>query len=311
MLPNHDDRQRAPDEAERMALVQRCVAPRSGQDLRWEDVPEGWTAGWVKRLRVGAQDLFCKRIEPNEARALARPAPLGLDHMLSVPYPDLLAEGLLVTPFVDAPRIRGKRVSDGLLADMAVVQNHLNQAPHDQHAGRATHGPYLAECLDEARQHLPQIEKPWSPALDRWSDWLRRREEDETAIAAVVNAMPRAWLHHDFREANILDSRPQMLVDWGSSWGQGPFLFDVAPFVYGRTASIVAFCETSNIARACLRADIERWLVAATVARAAGYVRWASIRFVSRDTPMVDVESELAYEWDTYGLSDAVIRGSL
>jgi len=309
--PNPDARQRTPDEAELLASVRRCVAPGPDQDLHWEDVPGGWTAGWAKRLRFADQDLFCKRIEPNEARALALIAPLGLEHMLTVPYPELLSIGLLVTPFVDAPRISIKRVSDGLLSDLATVQNHLNQPPHDQHAGRATHGPYLLECLQVARQHLPQLKEPWSPALERWSEWLRRREQDEAAIAAVVNAMPRGWLHHDFREANILDSRPQLLVDWGSSWGHGPFLFDVAPFIYGRPVSIAAFCGTSDIARACLQADFERWLVAATAARAAGYIRWASIRFLSRGTPMADIERELDYEWGTYGLSDDVIRGSL
>ena len=87
-----------------------------------------------------------------------------------------------------------------------------------------------------------------------WIDW-----------PVASPGMPFAWQHHDFREANIVGT-PQRLVDWGSSYGHGPFLFDLAPFLVDDARGSRLYRQELEICRGVSDNVFDAWMQAALAA---------------------------------------------
>jgi hypothetical protein len=107
--------------------------------------------------------------------------------------------------------------------------------------------------------------------------------------------------HHDFKEDNII-GEPQKLIDWGSSYGYGPFLFDLAPFLVNDPDSLETFIKSSDNRKNTPRKQIDRWLHAPLGARFLGLLRW----HLHPDEPRGIIHSEeecrsfLEYEYRPY-----------
>jgi hypothetical protein len=114
--------------------------------------------------------------------------------------------------------------------------------------------------------------------------------------------MPSGWLHHDFREENILAGQPQYVADWGSSYGPGPFLYDLAPFLFGCPGRLDVFAESSELCDGVSRQAVERWLYAATAARCAALLRHA----LPLRPRLDELEPYLACQFEVYG---GLLRG--
>jgi aminoglycoside phosphotransferase (APT) family kinase protein len=111
--------------------------------------------------------------------------------------------------------------------------------------------------------------------------------------------MPFARQHHDFREGNILGENPQVIIDWGSSYGHGPFLYDLAPFLLNHQENLAIFIQHSDICKQAGRTAIKRWLYVAACARFMTFFTY--IRERADCEKVKDLEAFLEYHYQTYG----------
>ncbi|MBN1399558.1 MAG: hypothetical protein JXA74_01900 [Anaerolineae bacterium] len=233
--------------------------------------------------REGA-DYFVKEVKPNEARTLRLLAALDLCIAPRVIYPALLQEAVLVSEFIVGEHPHCKRLEPQLIVGLAELHNALNDEERVRRAApevafrlaREDDGFYrrsITRCMDEGYAQLLRLKRHGLAIVDEWvalADHLRARQ---ARLSDAFVSMPFAWLHHDFREGSIL-GHPQRLIDWGSSYGHGPFLFDLAPFLVEDPAGLALFCAHSNICASVDRETIWGWLQAANGACFFGFLLW-------------------------------------
>jgi hypothetical protein len=274
------------------------------------------TADRAYRLCRGARCYFVKRVKDNERVALQLVGALAPDLSPRVVYPDLLADGVLVSAYVPGGHVRTKKLEPDLIRRFAAMQNALNDparmAAVPAFAGRTIRteddgffrdgfsrffDTGYAKLLALRRYDLPIV-----VACIALADHLRAQR---AAIIDTFCTMPFAWQHHDFKENNIVGS-PQMLVDWGSSYGHGPFLFDLAPFLLNDAEGLAVFAVHSDIARAHGPDALARWLYAAAAIRFVGLMQWR----LEPEGTNVDTRPKcaafLTYEYRTYS---TLLRG--
>ena len=267
----------------------------------WEATPisGGGTSRNVYRLRCGDRDLFVKEIKANERETWKLLSSLLLTHVQRLIHPKLLEHDILIVEYLVGGAI-GHRdaIEPGVIRDMAIVQNHL---PHPElvadHPHRDDfHGRYLAECLELAERSVVDLTALGIRGLEGYREVMSLLITQREQIVAEYAGMPSGWLHHDFREENILAGPPQFVADWGSSYGPGPFLFDLAPFLFGCPARLEVFTKSSELCDGTSRQAVERWLYIATAARCASLLRYALLLRPLRD----ELESYLAYHLEVY-----------
>ena len=261
--------------------------PRFGDPRVWqlERMNSGGISPHTLRLETPGGDLFIKATRDNESRTLRLLACLDLAVCPTIVLPDLLDQNWLVGEFVPGGPLRGKRLEPGLVAHYASMQNCLNRRQlfeggepftrckfitHDTggfYRGLITRG------LKEGYPTLVSLRAYGLPIVDEYIRIAERLAEHADSIAEAWATMPFAWLHHDFREAHIISS-PQKLVDWGSSYGHGPFLFDLAPFLILDSAAFDVFMACSDICQQASRSQVMGWLSAATCAAFMAFILW-------------------------------------
>ncbi len=249
-----------------------------------EALTSGMTSPHTYRFRLGEQDYFVKEIKPNEARILRLLTHLGLAIAPRVIEPALLPDSILVAEYIEGDPIASKRLPRDLIERYADMQNALNdrdvllgtQAFEGCSFTTEDDGFYrhsILRCMDQGYANLLSLRRHDLPVVEAFIEIADHIRAERDATADAFSGMPFAWLHHDFREAQII-GEPPVLVDWGSSYGHGPFLFDLAPFLIGDPEGLKTFIARSEVCRAAAQASIERWLYAATCAAFAGFTLW-------------------------------------
>lgn len=245
-------------------------------------VAGGTVSSNVYRLRRDGGDYLVKEVQPNERNTMQLLHRLGLAICQEIVCPELLEQFVLVTPFIAGEPARGKSLEPELVADYAAMQNALNtralfdsgNVPPRCKFTAADEGGFARGLIARGcTQGLKNLQAVQLPVAKRYLAMADRIARDQERIADAHGSMPFGWLHHDFREANILGT-PQTLVDWGSSWGHGPFLFDLAPFLALDDAAMRAFAAHSDICRQETQAEIDHWLRAALCAVFCGFLLW-------------------------------------
>jgi len=236
----------------------------------WQMVPiaGGQTSAHLYRLRGGAKDrsldLVVKEIKPNEQEILARLASMNLRHLPTVLYPDLLQHAIFVTRYYSGGPAHSKTLEPGVIRDLATLQNGLGIQPADPDSA------YIGFTLDhaeKAERALARMQAEGVPLADAFGEIYRHVAGDPADLARRLCEMPVAWLHNDLREVNLIGRNPQMVLDWGSSYGYGPFLDDLAPYLLGRPQAMAVFIRASQVARSANRVDLKRWLNVAAASR--------------------------------------------
>jgi hypothetical protein len=268
-----------------------------GDLSQWNVSPLGGLTGpCTVRVRAGTEDYVIKMVKDNEREIWQRLIPLQLRHVPTVLDPALLSRNILVTAYRPGGTLQSKDVESGVLRDLAHIQNHFN-APGgegERYEG-STYAQYLLELFEGALSKLAPLRSLGLAIVEDYARLLGDLARHQTELAAALSAMPGARLHHDFREENILARRPQQLIDWGSSYGHGPFLFDPAPFLFGQPARVKVFARHSEICRQAEPAQIAQWLYVATCARFVEFVRYARLLL-----PDGAAAPYLTYHWQTY-----------
>lgn len=260
--------------------------PRFRNWDRWqvEAVTSGLTSPHTYRFRLDDYDYFVKEIKPNEARILRLLAHFDLRIAPPVLVPELLADDILVAEYIVGDPLASKTLPPGLIERYADMQNVLNDRDTllgtEAFAGCSftteDDGFYrrsVLRCMDRGYENLLSLRRHDLPVVEAFVGIADHVRTHRDAIAAAFSGMPFAWLHHDFREAQIIGD-PPVLVDWGSSYGHGPFLFDLGPFLIGDPEGLQTFAACSEVCCGAAPASIERWLYAATCAAFAGFTLW-------------------------------------
>ena len=254
-------------------------------DWQVETISMGGVSPHKYRFRSQNHDYFVKETKDNESQALQMLESLELDICPKVVFPELLKENILVAEYIPGGVLQDKKLDQGLVINYCAMQNAFNDRqlfgslePFTQvdYSDRDDAGFYRALLPRGCREGYPKLVALRQYNLPIVDDYIRvadlvRAYEDQ--IAGEYSAMPFGWLHHDFREDNIVGS-PQKLVDWGSSYGHGPFLFDLAPFLINDEMSLRTFVAQSDICHRASPTDIERWVFIATCATFVGFWLW-------------------------------------
>jgi len=257
------------------------------EDLgRWQIVTirSGMTSPHTYRFRLEEQDYFVKEVKANEARALRLLTHFGLGIAPQVVVPELLQDNILVAEYIEGMPIASKQLPADLIERYANMHNVLNdreallgsEAFEGCTFTTEDDGFYrrsIMRCLDQGYENLLSLRRHDLPVVEAFTEIADCIRADRDAVADAFSGMPFAWLHHDFREAQIIGD-PPVLVDWGSSYGHGPFLFDLGPFLIGDGEGLQTFVARSEICRRASPVSIERWLFAATCAAFAGFTLW-------------------------------------
>jgi hypothetical protein len=224
------------------------------------------------------KDFFVKEVTSNEKNTLQLLNRAGLKIAPAVHSRRLLEKGYLVTDFIPGDRLQSKHLQPSLIRDYAQMQNALNDrslfepnlTPSGCKYNDRDDGFYrqaLIHNFREGRQYLNELSSAYGlPIVDQLQ---RVADSLDASLDAIVNeyaGMPFAWLHNDFREDNILGD-PQRLMDWGSSYGHGPFLIDLAAFLVDDPGSLMLFTQESDIGKSTDLLRMKRWLMAALGAR--------------------------------------------
>ena len=268
-----------------VARLQATPGLEDVDDWHVETISMGEVSPHKYRFRTGCRDYFVKETKDNESHALQMLATLELDICPTIAFPELLRHNILVAEYIPGGVLQEKKLEQSLVVDYCAMQNVFNDKHLYDSVEPFTRGEYRdSDDTGFYRSLIPRGCRDGYPkllALRQYdlpvvTDYLRIADlvrAHERQIADEYSAMPFGWLHHDFREENIVGS-PQKLVDWGSSYGHGPFLFDLAPFLISDESSMQTFVSHSDICQCASRADIERWVFIATCATFVGFWLW-------------------------------------
>jgi hypothetical protein len=159
----------------------------------------------------------------------------------------------------------------------------------------------LGSC-DEAAATMDCLFREKCPVAGMLADILESIVADKAHVARVYGSMPFGWMHNDFREDNILRGPPQQVADWGSCFGMGPFLNDLAPFLLGSPERLAVFTARSNICRMSRPDQIREWLRAAAQARFVGLLHYLDGYYRPVLYSSITREAFLRYHLQTYRL---------
>ena len=247
----------------------------------------------VKKFKLRHQDLdlFVKDIADNERVVHERLQELDLRHVPRVFFPELLSENVLVCEFVAGPRCSSPILEDSLIVEYARIQNHLGTAePAEVYSkARDFFRGAVFHKIEKGKENIAQLPMQergkFAPLLEIVAAVEKKREWTEAAFDQV----PFGWAHNDFREANILQSDRQMIVDWGSSYGLQPFLDDLAPFLIVTPEKLDLFSKHSALGQRRSREEMLQWLALSAFAKFAGFFVY-----------VFDIQKESGVPWDTF-----------
>jgi hypothetical protein len=293
------------DKVDLSELTRHLKTKAEFSDLdRWTITAEelGRTSQHTYRLRRDDKDYFLKEVKDNERDILKRLVPLHLRHVIKVVYPDLLDSSILVAVYVRGGPIKSKDLEPGLIRDFAAIQNHFNSSAFVSEAPKDDgffFGRFLIRCFETGYNKLLQLQARGFTVVNRYVEIAEHLMQGQNQIVAEFSAMPFAQQHHDLREGSILGSNPQVIIDWGSSYGYGPFLYDLAPFLFNHKQNLEVLVQHSDICRGANPSTIERWLYIATCARFMSFFTY--LQEQAEAEKVLDVEAFLEYHYETYG----------
>lgn len=229
--------------------------------------------------------LVVKETRPNETLILRVLAHLGSDVSPRIHHPELLKASLLVweyvTPATPGPvsaalaqaYARFQNVTeDGTIFDELALPAKRDKSGHDFYADT------LIRCLAQGRENVRKMERiglqtPWTIC-----EVLELVGAHPNELADGFGAAPFAWIHNDFRDENIVgadgDGGGQRLIDWGSSYGYGPYLYDIAPYLLESDEAMRAYGAESTIWRHRTVDQRDNDLMICAVAALLGYLHW-------------------------------------
>lgn len=276
------------------------------------DPDSGLTSPNSYHFQCDDQDYFVKEIKENEKRILGFLARFELEIAPRVVCPELLEQDIAVYEYVHGAPLKGKILPQELIRNYALLQNILNQEHIFQQTdalsgytfSNADNGFYrssITRCIDQGYENLLKLRVHNLPIVQAFIEIADHIRAYRVPIINDFAGMPFGWLHHDLREAHIIGDPPR-LIDWGSSYGHGPFLFDLAPFLMNDARGLATFIAYSDICQSATQVEIEHWLYAANCASFGAFMLWwlDDPGYASLVQTKESCQTLLAYEYPAY-----------
>lgn len=278
----------------------------------------------IKKLNVGEmhhtyifrrdnKNYFIKEVKPHEAQINYFLCSLNLSHLPHAFYPELLKKKILVMPLINGKMLRKRIISLHLLKDFIIFQNKMNIKSFflknnplrldnfsKKDDGFFKNGLYKE--WEDGKENLLKLKKKYNLAIiDKFLEIIGYISKDKDKIIADFSKMPFARQHHDFREDNILvNGQGQFLLDWGSSYGYGPFLYDYSKFIIYNKKAFNLLLRSSDICKRAKKEKIKRWLYVALVKKMFNMLKW----YISEGHHNIETKAKtkkmLEYEYKTY-----------
>ena len=263
--------------------LNRCGLRPVGELVRLEG---GRVARHVYRFDAAdGRRLVVKETRPNETLILRVHAHLGSDVAPRIHHPELLKESLLVwdyvTPATPGPIGAGlakayarfqNATEDGTIFDELALPAKRDKSGHEFYADT------LNRCLAHSWNNVQKLEGIGLAKSQAICEVLELVGERAKELADEFGAAPFAWIHNDFRDENIVgaegDSGEQRLIDWGSSYGYGPYLYDIAPYLLESGEAMRAYGTESAIWRHRTADQRSSDLIVCAAAALLGYLHW-------------------------------------
>jgi hypothetical protein len=277
----------------------------------------------IKKLNVGEMHhtyifskekkrYFIKEVKLHEAQVNYFLSILKLKHLPYSNYPEILRKNILILDFIDGGMMKQKsrKIDLDLVKDFAIFQNKMNDKKFFNrnnkfklnNFSKKNNGWFTGRFernLVYGKINLIKLKKRYKfPIINRYIQIADALKINENKISSEFANMPFARQHHDLREDNII-GKEHKLIDWGSSYGYGPFMYDLCLFLFDdKTLNI--FVKNSDIARKASKEQIKRWLYVALADRFTDFCKW-HLRF---GTPNLASKSRLKrileYNYKTY-----------
>ena len=264
-------------------------------------------------LSKGSKRYFVKEVKPHEAQVNYFLCVLDLEHLPSAVYPQLLDKNVLVMPFIEGGMMpeTDRRPDYSLLRDFIQFQNKMNDRRFfDRYNklglhnfGRVDEGFFkrrVARNLKAGRANLIKAKKKYHlPIIEKYIEIADFLKLSQDKISEDFAGMPFARQHHDLREDNILGKKHN-LIDWGSSYGYGPFMYDLSIFLVHDKRALDIFMKESEIAKKATKEQINRWLYAALADRFDDFCKWLIMPGMPFESSKSRLKKALEYNYKTY-----------
>lgn len=263
------------------------------------------------KISKGRKILFLKELKTHEAQMEYFLSQLRLKHLPYSRYPNLLKKKILVRDFIQGKMLRSKKIDLKLIKDFAIMRKKLNDKKFFdkynifklKNYSQKDDGFYAKGMENSIRycsKVLRKLNKYSLKEVDNFWEILNLIKKNKRSIINDFVKMPFAKQHQDFREDNIIIGKDceQRLIDWGSSYGYNPFMYDIAPFVANNPKALQFYLKNSGIKAE--KEQIKRWIYVGLCARFLDVVRWRLHPSEKRADTKEHCKKYLAYEYKTY-----------
>jgi len=290
----------------------KSVLKEEFEGFKFEHIPLGEMYHTYK-ISKGKQTFFVKEVKIHEAQMEYFLSKLKYGHLPYSIFPKFLEKGILVRQYIKGNMLRSKNIDLGLVRDFACMRSEMNDKrffnKHNifklDNFSRKDGGFYaksLSQSFDFAPKRLKELDKyKLREVEDYWEIYKHLKKNKKEIIKGFVS-MPFAKQHQDFREDNIIVDKlgKQNLIDWGSSYGYHPFMFDPAPFLVYNKKALKTYMDNLNFCKRASDAQISRWLYVGLAAKFFDNVKWRLDPSEYRADTKVKCKKYLAYEYETF-----------
>lgn len=265
------------------------------------------------KLKKGNRVYFVKEVKKHEAQVIHFLYHLELSRIPSTRFPELLKHKVQVRAFIPGEILQCRKLDLGLIREFALFQNRMNDKVFFDKYNLLGLDNYelkddgffskgLTSDFACAQIKVKQLSSMYNlKIIDKFWEILKHLKKDEQAIIDDFSSMPFARQHHDFREDNIV-GKPQKLIDWGSSYGYGPFLFDLTQFLINDPIGFETYVKASDICKKASMIQVERWIYVTLAAKFLEILRWHLHPTEARAILHTEKKCKdfLIYEYQTY-----------
>jgi hypothetical protein len=244
------------------------------ESWKFTKIKEGIISPHTYKALKKKKIYFIKETTPHESHILKALIKIKSKLIPKIVHPELLDKNILVYVWINGTTMKIKKLKSELIINYAKMQNNLNGSKNNRQLNRYSlnkplscdDGYYKKSFLgDLDNKNLLRLKKEYNlKILDNYLKIYDKIKKNKAVIVEVFTKMPFARLHNDFKENNIIGDK---LIDWGSSYGHGPFIRDLAPFLINDKQGLEIFKKYSNICKKSSDKKIKNWLYASLVSR--------------------------------------------
>jgi len=247
--------------------------------FKW--IPHGGVSPHTYIISEGKKKYFVKEIKDNEKKSLHFINSLKIKLSPKIIHPDLLRRNVLVQKYIKGSHIRNKKLPLDLIKEYVKMQNAspkkiVSKSKKRLHHKKHSTIEWLTRNLISGRKRLFDLRKY---RLGIVNDFIRISNIifNNRSLLNEYSKVPVSWIHHDFKENNIIKEKKTgkvYLVDWGSSYGQTHFTFDLAPFIIDDKKAKDYVFKKHRLCKGVDKETFERWIYLSVTARFLNFIKF-------------------------------------